>query len=120
VRGCIVAALILLAASPVAAKQVSCAKEWHGKAYVTGGVYDGPVSERADLTPDWDGKSTNDEGDASYSSIWTLSSIYDAGRTVHIGCSYQGGAATDTELPSRVERCVLKSGGRAPMVVECE
>ena len=99
---------------------MTCPKQWQGKPYQQGGIYDGPVSEHADLTPDWDGKTTNSEGDASYSSIWTLSSVYDAGRTVHIGCTYRGGTTTDRELPARVERCVLQSAGRKPMVVECE
>ena len=119
-RGCVVAACFLLVASPALATQVTCAKKLHGQPYVMGGVYDGPVSEHADLTPDWDGKSVNSEGDASYSSIWTLSTVYDEGRMVHIGCTYKGGATTDTQLTSRVERCMLKSRGGKPMVVDCE
>jgi hypothetical protein len=95
-----VAALLLTAACTCST--LACAKPApvcpaQSKAVVTQiDIFDGPPQDQAYLAPDDEQHAPN---------TYTLSGIYDEGRTVTVRCHYSGGQQRDVELKQRVKQC---------------
>ncbi|MBL6080660.1 hypothetical protein JMJ56_21820 [Belnapia sp. T18] len=53
-------------------------------------------------------------------SVFTLGSVYAAGRTVTVRCKYRSGASADIEVGARVEQCSARRESSGNVAVTCQ
>lgn len=73
-------------------------------------LFDGPIEEMAELVPD-------ENGDAS--GKWLLESVYKAGRSAAVRCTYADGTTREVTLTVPVSSCDYTRAGDGAMTLRC-
>ncbi len=73
-------------------------------------LFDGPISEMAELVPDRNGDA------AGY---WQLAYVYKAGRSAAVRCTYADGTTREVTLTVPVSRCDYTRAGDGAMTLRC-
>jgi hypothetical protein len=99
---------MMLAAAQAAV--LACPGTYRGSALDSVTLFDGPLADNAVLAPE-----RSRQGRDGLTQDWDVAGVHRAGRTLHLRCSYRGGATVSRASAAPLRACRAlwtKAGGR--------